>query len=229
MGIAPEIPAAAVKQPLWDWQIRVCHWAMVLLMGACWWTAENHQIVYHSYFAYGLLGVVLFRIYWGFFGSSTARFSHFVRRPSVVWNYLKALPQRHTKPSAGHNPLGGYSVLALLFLLLLQIVLGLFSIDVEGFDGGPFADFLKFKTSRMITGWHEITFNLLLGFIALHILAVLYYALWKRQNLTAAMIHGKAAVTPAMQPGSWLRFVIGVMIAGLILGLVIYANTLFDF
>jgi len=191
---------------------------MVILIAACWWTAEEHEIVYHSYCAYALLGVVLFRIYWGFFGSSTARFSQFLRKPGAVFAYLKTLPQRDVKPSAGHNPVGGYSVLALLFIVLLQIGLGLFAIDVDGFDGGPFADYLKFKTSRMITEWHEITFNVLLGFIALHILAILYYRLWRRQNLTGAMLHGKALApmdTP-MQPASKLRFVIGVVIAAVI-------------
>lgn len=223
-----ETMSEPAKQPLWDWQVRVCHWLMVLLVAACWWTADIHEIVYHSYCAYALLGVVLFRIYWGFWGSSTARFSHFLRRPAAVWRYLEALPQRNVKPSAGHNPLGGYSVLVLLFLLLLQIVLGLFSIDVDGFDGGPLADYLSFKTSRMVAGWHEITFNLLLGFIALHIVAVLYYGLWRRQNLTAAMFHGKAAATSAMKPASLLRFVIGVLIAGVIVWLVMYADTLLN-
>lgn len=95
------------------------------------------------------------------------------------------------KASAGHNPLGGYSVIVLLFFLLLQIILGLFSIDVDGFDGGPFSDFLSFEASRKMTGLHNIIFNVLAGFILLHILAVIYYLVWRRQNLITAMIRGK--------------------------------------
>ena len=182
-----------IKQPLWDWPVRVGHWLMVVLVVACWWTAENHQIVYHSYCAYALLGVVVFRIYWGFVGSNTAKFTQFIQKPNAVWRYLKTLPKREGKVYAGHNPLGGYSVLLLLLIILLQIGLGLFSIDVDGFDGGPFADYLSFETSRKLAEWHELSFNLLLGFIALHIVAVLYYLVWRRQNLTAAMIHGKSA------------------------------------
>lgn len=213
----------AVKQRLWDWPVRICHWSMVILIAACWWTAEEHEIVYHSYCAYALLGVVLFRIYWGFFGSSTARFSQFVRKPSAVLAYLKTLGQRDVKAASGHNPLGGYSVLALLFVVLLQIGLGLFAIDVDGFDGGPFADYLKFKTSRMITGWHEITFNVLLAFIALHIVAIVYYLIWRRQNLTASMLHGKAAapISSPMQSASWLHVVIGAVIAAAVVWLII--------
>lgn len=215
----PTQPATlAASRRLWDWPVRICHWSMVILIAACWWTAEEHEIVYHSYCAYALLGVVVFRIYWGFFGSSTARFSQFLRAPGAVFAYVKTLSQRDVKPASGHNPLGGYSVLALLFIVLLQIVLGLFSIDVDGFDGGPYADFLSFKTSRMITGWHEITFNVLLGFIALHIIAILYYRLWRRQNLTASMLHGKASapISSPMQSASALRFVIGVIVAALV-------------
>ncbi len=188
---------------------------MVILIAACWWTAEQHDIVTHSYCAYALLGVVIFRIYWGFFGSSTARFSHFLRKPAVVVAYAKTLLKRDVKPASGHNPLGGYSALVLLLVVLLQIVLGLFSIDVDGFDGGPFSDYLKFKTSRMVTEWHEITFNVLLGLIALHIIAIAYYLIWRRQNLTASMLHGNAIapISAPMQSASLVRFVVGVVIA----------------
>ena len=127
---------SSARHPLWDWQVRVCHWLMVLLIVACWWTAENHEIVYHSYCAYGLLGVVLFRIYWGFFGSSTARFSQFIKKPSAVAQYVKTLPQRQASPSAGHNAKVGDSELLLQAQMLLQTGVGLFSIDDDGFDAG---------------------------------------------------------------------------------------------
>lgn len=205
--------ATATKNLLWDWPVRICHWSIVLLVAACWWTAENNEIVYHSYCAYALLAVVIFRIYWGFFGSSSARFSHFLQTPAAAWRYVKNFSRRDVPLSAGHNPIGGYSALVLLLLLLLQIVFGLFAIDVDGFDGGPFSDYLSFKTSRMITGWHEITFNVLLGFIALHVVAVLYYLLWRRQNLTAAMLHGKAAIAAPIKSGSVLHLVIGATIS----------------
>ncbi|WP_323814078.1 cytochrome b/b6 domain-containing protein [Cellvibrio sp. NN19] len=220
MTSSAPLTAAAVTQRLWDWPVRICHWSMVILIAACWWTAEQHDIVTHSYCAYALLGVVVFRIYWGFFGSSTARFSNFVRKPSAVIAYLKTLGRRDQPASSGHNPLGGYSVLALLFVVLLQIGLGLFAIDVDGFDGGPFSDYLKFKTSRMVTEWHEITFNVLLAFIALHIIAIVYYLIWRRQNLTASMLHGKAIapISAPMQSASLVRFVVGVVIAAAVVG-----------
>lgn len=209
------VPATevAAKKLLWDWPVRICHWSIVWLVIACWWTAENHKIVYHSYCAYALLAIVIFRFYWGFFGSSSARFSHFLQKPAAAWRYLKNITQRNTPVSTGHNPIGGYSALALLLLLLLQIVLGVFAIDIDGFDGGPFADYLSFKTSRMITGWHEVIFNVILSFILLHIAAILYYLLWRRQNLTAAMLHGKAEIATHIKSGSILHLAIGIVIS----------------
>lgn len=212
-----------VKQALWDWPVRLCHWLMVVLVAACWWTAENHEIVFHSYFGYGLLGVLVFRIYWGFAGSSTARFTQFVRKPVVVLAYVKTLTQRSTPSSTGHNPLGGYSVIALLLLMLVQIGLGLYAIDVDGFDGGPFSDYLSFKASRLCAELHGLLFNLLLGVIALHILAVFYYLLWRRQNLIGAMVHGKtrAALAQPVQLASRPRLVAGLVLAAALVWLVI--------
>lgn len=207
---------AQPQKLLWDLPVRCCHWLMVLLLLACWWTAEEREIVYHSYCAYALLGVVIFRIYWGFWGSNRARFKYFLTKPRVAWQYLAKLPQRRAQPYAGHNPVGGYSVVMLLLLLLVQIGLGLFSIDVDGFDGGPFSDYLSFKTSRLVTAWHATVFDVLLGFVVLHVAAVMYYLLWRKQNLTAAMLHGKAPVEQATETASWLSFITGVVIASII-------------
>jgi len=204
---------SASKQPLWDSCVRLCHWAMVLLVGACWWTGENHDMVYHEYSGYGLLGVVLLRIFWGFYGSNTARFKHFLHAPHIVMNYLKDFLHRDYPRTAGHNPMGGYSVIAVLSIVLLQIGLGLFAIDVDGFDGGPFADYLSFDASRQMAELHGWVFNGLLGIIGLHIMAIIYYLIWRRQNLVVAMIHGKSAAADAqtLQAVSPWRLALGVV------------------
>src|SRR5690349_24353754 len=102
---------------VWDLPTRLVHWLLVLLVPFSWWTAESGRLEWHRWSGYGLLGLVLFRVYWGFFGSSTARFSRFVRGPRAIVAYLRGrLPA-----SVGHNPLGALSVLALLGLLIAQI------------------------------------------------------------------------------------------------------------
>ena len=211
-GAAPLPPRVRV----WDVPVRVSHWLMVLLVGASWWTAESKRMDWHQDAGYALLALMSFRLYWGFFGSSTARFSQFVRGPRTVVSYVQgrwaALP--------GHNPLGALSVLALLGLLFAQIALGLFAVDVDGIESGPLSLYVSFDTGRAAAHWHDVLFDALLWLIGLHVAAVLFYLFYKKENLIAAMLHGKRAF-PGGQPASvttasWLRFVVGVLLAGLL-------------
>ncbi len=167
---------------------------------------------WHRWAGYTLLALLLFRLYWGIFGSSTARFSRFVRGPRAIGQYLKG----DWTTAAGHNPLGALSVVALLGLLLLQVGLGLFAVDVDGIESGPLSLYVSFETGRAAAEWHEIVFSALQIVIGLHILAVFFYLLGKRQNLIGAMFSGKRsfenAVTP-MTPGTWPRLIAGILIA----------------
>src|SRR5690606_29790634 len=90
-----------------------------------------------------------------------------------------------------HNPLGAVSVVVLLLLMLTQVVIGLFVTDVDGLDSGPLSYMVSFDTSRELASWHGTIFNVLLGFIGLHIAAVLFYLIARRQNLIKAMVTGK--------------------------------------
>ncbi len=153
---------------VWDLPTRLVHWLMVLGVALSWWTGETGRLEWHRWSGYGLLGLVAFRIYWGFFGSSTARFRQFLRGPRTVVGYLRgAWP-----PAPGHNPLGALSVLALLALLAAQIVLGLFAVDVDGIESGPLSLYVSFDAGRSAAKWHGAIFNALLWLIALHIVAI---------------------------------------------------------
>lgn len=200
---------------VWDVPTRLFHWLTVLSVAGAWWTAETGRLEWHRWSGYMVLGLVIFRIYWGFFGSSTARFRQFVRGPRAIASYLRgAWPV-----AAGHNPLGALSVLALLMTLLLQIVLGLFAVDVDGIESGPLSLYVSFETGRAAAEWHDRLFNLLLGLVVLHILAILWYRVVKKEGLLAAMFHGRRAYPaelPPVLPASWLRLVIGVVIAVLL-------------
>jgi cytochrome b len=206
-------PAPAVNATrVWDIPTRVVHWSFVLGLPISWWTAETGRLEWHRWSGYTLLALVLFRVYWGLAGSSTARFRNFVRGPGVIREYLRAAPA----VTVGHNPLGALSVLALLGLLLLQIVLGLFAVDVDGIESGPLSLYVSFGTGRACAEWHEVVFNALLALVALHILAVLYYRVIKKQNLIGAMLSGKRVFTgeaASMTSASVLRLVIGVVLS----------------
>lgn len=209
-------PAPAVNATrVWDIPTRVVHWSFVLGVAISWWTAETGRLEWHRWSGYTLLALVLFRVYWGMVGSSTARFRNFVRGPRAILGYLRSPPA----VTVGHNPLGALSVLALLGLLLLQIVLGLFAVDVDGIESGPLSLYVSFETGRACAEWHEVVFNALLALIALHILAVLYYRVFKKQNLIGAMLTGKRVFEGEAAPltsASLLRVIIGMSLSGVI-------------
>lgn len=211
-----ETPAPAVaKVHVWDLPTRLTHWLFVAAVGTSWWTAETGRMEWHRWAGYLLLALVLFRLYWGFVGSSTARFANFVRGPRAIASYLRGAWTMRP----GHNPLGALSVLALLGLLLAQVVLGLFAVDVDGIESGPLSLYVSFETGRVCAEWHERVFNVLMAVVTLHIVAVLYYLVFKRQNLVGAMITGRRAFVGTMAPltrASWVRLVIGVLLASAI-------------
>jgi cytochrome b len=198
---------------VWDIPTRLWHWSLVGLVPFSWWTAETGRLEWHRWSGYTLLALVIFRIYWGFFGSSTARFGGFIRGPRAVLDYLRG----RWAPAAGHNPLGALSVATLLVLLLLQVVLGLFAVDVDGIESGPLSLYVSFETGRAMAEWHETVFWALIAVVGVHVLAVLYYLVFRRQNLVGAMVTGKRTyevpVAP-MQRGSWPRLIVGIVISG---------------
>ena len=196
-----EPPAPSLTRVrVWDIPTRVLHWSMAVLIPFSWWTAENGNLEFHRYSGYLLLGLLLFRIYWGFVGSSSARFIHFVKGPRAILRYL----QSGSTASTGHNPLGALSVVALLLLLLIQITLGLFAVDVDGLESGPLSHYVSFETGRTCAQWHESLFDVFIWAIVLHIAAVLFYVIFKKQNLIGAMMHGRRKYP--QQPESPIQF-----------------------
>jgi cytochrome b len=216
MSAQTSVAQSPVRARIWDIPTRVVHWAFVALIPAMWWTAENHEMAWHRRAGYLMLGLLLFRLLLGFFGSSTARFSNFLRSPMNVIRYARGDDTVHRR--LGHNPLGGWSVAAMLFLLTAQIGLGLFATDVDGLQSGPMATHLSFDAARDVADIHGLIFNLLLGAIALHIGAVVFYLVAKRQNLIGSMLHGRAhpqAEGEPMTPAALWRSALAAGLAGI--------------
>lgn len=201
---------------VWDWPVRLTHWLFVCCLAVSWWSAEQRAMDWHRYSGYALLGLLIFRIYWGFAGSSSARFSSLVRSPGSVIAYVRGA--RDEQRIAGHNPLGGWSVAALLTLMLAQVLIGLFVSDVDGLESGPLSHLVSFDTSRTLAEVHEFFFNVTLALISLHIAAILFYLLAKRDNLIVAMLTGRRRVPSdvsmsAMKPVPTWRVVPGIVLA----------------
>ena len=219
---------------IWDWPTRLVHWLLVALVFFSWGAAEYQHMDLHRYSGYTILGLLVFRLYWGIFGSHTARFKKFVKGPRAVFAYVRSLVSsseptayglQPTAHQVGHNPLGAISVIALLTLLITQVALGLFSVDVDGLESGPLSAHVSFETGRAIAKLHGKVFDLLFILIGLHVLAVLFYLLVKRDNLITPMFTGKKVVAITMATGSvtapLARVVIGALIAGAIVWLIV--------
>ena len=201
-------PEPAPTQPVWDLPIRLFHWILAALIGLSWWSAEEEQLELHLWSGYAVMTLLLFRLLWGLFGSSTARFRNFVRGPAAVVGYLRDAKGWR---KIGHTPLGALSVIGLLGLIALQVATGLFNSDNDGLVEGGLAPLVSSDVAEIAHDVHELIFDVLLVFIGLHIAAVLFYRLVLGKKLIGAMITGRAALDPdtePMRPGKgWMAVV----------------------
>lgn len=183
---------------------------------------------WHRLAGYGVLGAVLFRVAWGFIGGQTARFRSFVRGPAATFRYLRKLlgAARNDMPTpVGHNPLGALSILLMLVLLLMQTASGLFAVNVDGIASGPLAQWVSFRTGRGFAHWHAAIFHLLLAVIGLHLAAIAFYRLARKEKLVAPMIHGFKRRAPSGEIPyfvPWWRALI--LAAGVFLCVALLAN-----
>lgn len=181
---------AAIRVRVWDVPVRLVHWALVALLGFSWWSAEVREMAWHMWSGLAICALVVFRLLWGVMGSSTARFGGFVSGPRAVISYLtSAGPWRGT----GHNPVGGWSVVALLALLAVQVTTGLFAVDVDGIESGPLSFLVDFDQGRAAAGIHETSFNILMLLSIIHVVAIAVYLIAKRRNLVTPMLTGSTA------------------------------------
>ncbi len=174
--------------PLWDLPTRIFHWVVVACIALAWWSAENENYTVHKWTGYTILVLVVSRAIWGFIGSRHSRFRDFLVGPAAVLDYLRG----RGAGSPGHNPLGGWSVVLLLLLLSLQAVSGLFNSDDVLFSG-PLYHAAGGEFRDAMGALHEFAFDALLVLVCLHLLAVLYHQLHRREKLIQAMLRGRAA------------------------------------
>jgi cytochrome b len=183
---------------VWDAPTRLFHWAIVLLVAFSYVSIQKDWIQLHFLSGYTILTLLLFRIVWGFIGSETSRFAHFLRNPIQGLRYLAQFGKREPDTEIGHNAAGGWMVLAMLAALLAQVATGLFSND-DVMNDGPLAHHISKALSDQVTTLHGTIFNVILALIALHVLAIVAYAVVKRHDLVRAMITGRKRLPATMQ------------------------------
>jgi len=184
------------KAYVWDLPTRVFHWSLTLLICFSLYTGMSGGFVemdYHMLSGYSILTLVLFRVLWGLVGSHNARFSSFIKGPSTIISYAKAIRAPSAKPAIGHNPLGALSILAMLIALAVQAGTGLFANDDIMLEG-PLVHLVSHNTSRSITGFHKLNVWIVAVLVGLHIAAIIYYHVVRKENLVVPMITGRKVV-----------------------------------
>lgn len=190
------------ERRVWDLPVRIFHWLLVLAVVGAYVTHEAGVAYfnYHLWCGYAVLVLVSFRIVWGVVGTYHARFWNFLRGPVATVRYALDLVRGREAHYAGHNPLGALMVIVLLLALLAQAVLGLYGND-EIFNFGPLYGYVSNEVSVQYTSWHRQLFWWIAGAVGLHVAAVLFHRIVKRENLIKAMFTGRkpAAVVPEQQ------------------------------
>lgn len=202
------------KTLVWDINTRIFHWLLVTLVIFQWLSGEilDDWINWHVISGYCLLGLIIFRIVWGIVGPRYARFRSFIFGPKTILNYAKTLGDRDSVPYAGHNPMGGLAVIAMLTLLLLQAVSGLFITD-DIFTSGPYYSAVSGFWQDIFSTIHGLAFDILKIVIGLHLATIIFYKFYKGQPLVSAMIHGKKALdAKAIANHKWLLAIICVVL-----------------
>ena len=188
------------EAPVWDRPTRIFHWILVVLVVVCYLSGRNGRFDIHIPAGQALLVLVAARIIWGFAGSASSRFRAFIRPPHEIAAYLPTLLRREPDGRAGHNPLGGLAVIAMLLVLAAQAGLGLFAVDVDGLYDGPLSFLVSYDAAREAADLHAIVVDALLILVGLHIVAVLFHLFYKRENLTRAMVIGRGRLAKGQVP-----------------------------
>jgi cytochrome b len=184
--------------PVWDLPVRVFHWAIVVLVGASWFTQEMEWMALHFLCGYTMIALLLFRLAWGFVGSDTARFARFLKNPLSALRYLAKFHRREPDLQIGHNAAGGWMIVAILLLLAVQAGTGLCANDDVSSEG-PLAHIVGKQWSDFLSHIHSVNFVLIEIAIVLHIAAIGAYGLLKRQNLLRPMMTGRKRLPAGTQ------------------------------
>ena len=179
---------------VWDWPVRIGHWLLVILFALAWLTGDSEELrLVHAALGGAMVGVLLFRLLWGFVGPRYARFSDFVYRPGEILAYLYGVLTLRAPRHLGHNPAGGAMIVAMLLALTATVVTGL---SLYGADKGlgPLAGWFTGSSDTLIDAIkeaHEVATNGTLLLIAGHLIGVVWESLLHRENLVRAMITGR--------------------------------------
>jgi len=177
---------------VWDLPLRIFHWLLVGSLSASWITAQIGYDVrqYHVWLGFWMIGLLTFRLVWGFVGPRHSRFASFFPRPRSLFAHVRESLSGSAKQSAGHNPAGSLMVFVLLILIAAQAASGLF-VDDDIFYAGPYAAKASEDLVDVMSFIHHNIINFILALVAIHIAAVIYFSVRRKQGLIRAMLTGR--------------------------------------
>lgn len=201
---------------VWDLPTRVTHWLLFVLVVAAYLTglSGGNLIEWHAWIGQAIVGLIAFRVAWGWLGSTYARFAQFVQGPAAILAYLRG----HWH-GVGHNPIGAISVLVLLGVLSLQSLTGLLGNDDIAFEG-PLYTLISKDSSDWLSGLHRQMIWPIAALVGLHVAAMVFYALVRKDNLVIPMLTGEKRVSdPNLQSargGGWLALLAAALVAAVL-------------
>ena len=200
-------PAGTRAVRVWDFPTRLFHWLSVALVVGAYVTQRLNWIDLHVRFGETLLALVLFRVLWGCFGSETARFRSFVAPPAAAFAHLRHVLRREPDTQVGHNAAGGWMVLLLIALLLVETLTGIYVYN-DVADEGPLSQIVPAPVANAISWLHAFGWDLLFAAVVLHVCAIAVYAIAKRHNLVGPMLTGRkrlpASVRAPARASPWI-------------------------
>ncbi len=182
---------------VWDLPVRLCHWVSALLVAGCYVTWQRNWMGWHVRLGETLLALVIFRLSWAVWGSENARFRAFLAPPGAVFRHLATIFRREPDHAAGHNPAGGWMVLALLALLLGETLSGIY-VNNDIANESALTELVPAPIANAIDDLHFWLWWALAAAVAVHVLAIAVYALAKGQNLVRPMLTGVKTLPPAI-------------------------------
>ncbi|WP_095587582.1 cytochrome b/b6 domain-containing protein [Actibacterium ureilyticum] len=187
-----ELPPGVEKARIWDLGLRLFHWALVICVVTGWLLGRYGPSIMtlHFYAGYAVIGLVAYRLVWGFVGPRAARFVHFIYGPGTTLNYLRNIGARKPSYWPGHNPMGALSVFAILAVLIFQTATGLFADPDDFINVGPLAKYVATDTAQDMARLHYRGSLAILALVVLHIGAIVFYKKWKNEDLIRPMITG---------------------------------------
>ena len=177
---------------LWDPALRIFHWALVFFVVVGWGLGEfgPNIMTLHFYCGYAICALLAFRIIWGFVGSPAARFWHFIYGPKTTLGYASKMFKREPSYWPGHNPIGALAAYALLGLLIAQVATGLTADPDDFVNVGPLAQYVGYDNAVQSNRLHALIAKLILFMVVVHLSAIAFYKIWKREDLVTPMING---------------------------------------